>query len=379
MVLMIVLALSLLGLGLMQLGRVNAVEVARAYNLNKAFWAAEAGVFHARAMLRGNSTFRNFPVPLSNSDPVYGVTATAEGNGVYTVRSTGTVASASRVIWQTLFAGEVPPAAFNYALFGGAGTMDLRKDPLIDGSVFQNGSINFKPPAVVTNGTVTGTDPGDISPSTLPIVPTPDPVPTFPLFDPGPAGAGYDALISAAGGGVATNSLGAVNLGGMTNYVKSSDLSLLGNITGPGVLVVSGGVSIDANITLSPNVHIISGGTLNLNCDTCLAGSNCLIFARTAVQATKDVTIGRITLITMGDIAPGGGLSKNLTIEGVLYAAGVVTSKKDLFVVGSILAGEGVDIAKNFSVTYSNLWPVPILPGFTADVMVTNIMWREVF
>lgn len=380
MVLVIVLALSLLGLGLLQLGRVNAVEVARAYNLNKAFWAAEAGIFHARAMLRGSSTFRASPQPLSSVDPAYGVTATPEGDGVYTVRSTGTVQSASRVVWQTLFAGELPPAAFNYALFGGEGLMDLRMHPTIDGSVFNNGPINFMPPATVTNGTVTGTDPANISPSTLPIEPTPDPVPAFPVFDPGPAGAGYDALIStASGAGVVTNTLGAVNLGGATNYVKSSDLSLMGNITGPGMLVVSGDVSLDANITLSPNVHIISGGKLDLNCDTCMAGSNCLIFARTAVTASKDVAIGTVTLITMGDIAPGGGLNKNLTFMGVLYCAGQFNSKKDLFVTGSILAGEGIDIAKDFSVTYSNLWPVPLLPGFTAEVVVTNINWREVF
>lgn len=380
MVLLIVLALSLVGLGLMQLGRVNAVEVARAYNLNKAFWAAEAGVFHARAMLRDSQSFRTSPAPLSNNDPAYGVTATAEGNGVYTIRSTGTVSLASRVVWQTLFAGEVPPAAFSYALFGGDGEMDLRMHPTIDGSVFQNGPINFMPPAVVTNGTVTGTDPANISPPTLPVAPTPDPVPAFPVFDPGPGGAGYDALISAASGaGVTTNTLGAVNLGGATNYVKSADLSLVGNITGPGVLVVSGDVSLDADITLSPDVHIIAGGTLELNCDTCLAGSNCLIFARTAVTATKDITLGLITVITMGDISPGGGLNKNLNFTGVLYAAGQVKSKKDLVVVGSILAGEGIDIAKDFSITYSNLWPVPLLPGFSPEVVVTNIQWREVF
>lgn len=385
MVLVIVLALSMVGVGLLNLGQVNGVEVSRNYNLSRAFWAAEAGVYHAKAMLRASSGFRASPSSLSGGSLGYSVTTTSEGSEVYTIRSTGTLFAASRVVWQTVFAGERRPPAFDYALFGGSGDMNLRRQPYISGDVFQNGDIAFNPPATVTNGTVSVASTNDtISPSTLPAS-TPTPVPTFPVFDSGPSGAGYDGLIAtAAASGTLTNSVGNLNLGGGTNYVNSANLTINGNITGPGVLVVSGDVTLSTvmggTMTLNHDIHIISGGTLNLDCSTCTAGTNCLMYSKIAINASKDVVIGTVTLITSGDVgSTSGGLQKNLTLTGMLYAGGTINSKKDLTVTGSVLAGGGMDIAKNCTVNYADLFPVPMIPGFTPVVVVTNIVWKEVF
>lgn len=392
MVLVIVVALSLVGIGLLQLGQMNAVEVSRSYNLSKAFWAAEAGIFHAKAMLRGSQSFRDmlYDLPVSNPQSEYRVATTSEGNGVYTLRSTGTVVSASRVVWQSVFAGEAPPQAFNYALFGGSGELNLRRSSVIDGDVFQNGPIDVNPPVTMTNGTVSATDTNAISPSSLPIVETPDPLPAFPAFDPGPGGAGYDGLITTAsspGPGVTNNVSFPLDLQGKTNYLNMANLQIDGNIIGSGTLVVRGDVQLNS-VSLVNNVHIILGGQLTLNCNPCIAGTNCLIYSRGNVEtkagsgggAVAADTIGTVTLITSGDVGGGsGGLEKNLTVTGVVYAAGIIASKKDITVVGSMLASNGIDIAKNFSLTYSNLWPVPLLPGFSPEMIVTNILWQEKF
>lgn len=379
MALVMVIAMSLIGLGILQLGSINAVEVARSYNSDKAFWAAEAGIFHARTMLLSDSSFRDMATrSLTGLNPDYQVTKTWEGDNVFTLRSTGTVVSTSRVVWQTVFAGEIPPAAFGYALFGGDGDLWLRKSSSIDGSVFQNGDINMVVPVAITNGTVSVGDPGDaISPSTVPVS-TPDPIPLFPLFDPGPAGAGYDKLVSDAAGplGLVTNTIGSLTLGG-TNYISSANLDITGTIRGPGVLAVSGSVTINDNVRLTNNVQIVAGGTLILRCSPCTAGTNCLIYAHDGITVpAKDVSIGVVNLITMGDAGP---MFMSLTMTGTLYAAGSVDARKNLNVLGSVMAGEGIEVRKDFTVAYTNLWPVPLIPGFHPDLVVTNIYWQEVF
>ncbi len=380
MALVMVIAMSLVGLGILQLGSINAVEVTRSYNSDKAFWAAEAGIFHAKTMLIADAAFRDMATrSLTGANPDYQVTKTWDGGSVYTLRSTGTVVSSSRVVWQTVFAGEIPPAAFDYALFGGDGDLWLRKGAVIDGSVFQNGDINMVVPVTVSNGTVSVGNSSDIiSPPTVPII-TPDPVPEFPLFDPGPTGAGYDKLISDAAGplGIITNTIGSWVLGGGTSYVQSANLDITGTIRGPGVLAVSGSVTINDDVRLTNNVQIVAGGTLILKCSPCTAGTNCLIYAHDGITVpTKDVSLGVVNLFTMGDAGP---LFMSLSLTGTLYAAGSVDARKSLIVLGAVMAGEEIEVRKDCSVVYTNLWPVPLIPGFHPDLIVTNILWQEVF
>ena len=383
MALVVVVALSLIGLGLLNLGRVNALEVARLHNVNHAFWAAEAGLAHARANLRGSTAFRATPTPVMAVVPAYTAATVSVGTGLYQIHSTGMFSSASRVIWQNVYAAEGPPKAFDYALFGGGGELYLRKSSVINGNVFQTGPVNITPPVAVTNGTVSATNTSAIFPASMPISPPPDPPPAFPLFDPGPSGAGYDALIATAST-IGTNSIEfPYSLGNKTQYFKG-DLAITNTLSGRGVLAVSGNVEISddwikSSVYITNSVHIIAGGQLKLNFTNCITGTNCLIYSRGIIDCFKDATIGVITLITTNNVGAPGGLSKNLTVVGVLYAGGKVASKKDLNVTGSVLAGGGVDIAKNFSVSYTNLWPVPLLPGFQPEVTVTNIYWQERF
>lgn len=384
MVLVMVVALSIVGLGLLQLAQVNSVEVARSYNLSKAFWAAEAGLSHAKAMLWNSSAFRSSPygLPTSGTNLGYYVTTTPVGGGVYVLRSTGTVASASRVVWQTLYANEGPPLAFNYALFGGANSMSFKKAQVVIGDIYGAGPILFTyspdPPAIT--GTVYDASIANINYTNGLTVAVPSPLPTFPVFD--PVAAGYNTLISqASSGGTNLSSIGNFDLKGKTNYVNTSNLNVTGNLTGSGVLAVSGGVTLKSNLALSNNVSIISGGAVQFDFSTCTAGTNCLLYAKTSIDSIKDVTMGTITLITMGDIGPSsGGLNKNLTVTGAVYAAGAITTKKDLTVVGALLAGNGMTVGLGCTVTYTNLWPSALLNhGFNPEVQVTNLWWRQVF
>lgn len=378
MALIMVLALSLIGWGLLNLGRTNAVEVTRTYNSDKAFWAAEAGIFHARAMLRGSSSFRASPQPLNNANPSYSVGTTIAAvisTNVFVLRSTGTVSGVEgmRIAEETVFAGEVPPAAFSYVLFGGDGDMWLRKNATIDGNVFQNGDVNVIVPYTIMDGSLNVASTNDQTniPANIP-----DPVPTFPVFDPGPTGAGYDQMIADAADHGATNATFPLDLDSKTNLFKGS-LIITNSIQGPGILAVSGDVRL-RETQLSNSVSIVAGGTLILECAPCIAGTNCLIYAQSGITApTKDVTLGVLNLLTMGNAGP---LFMTLSMTGTLYAAGAVDARKNLNVVGSVVAGQGIEVRKDCTVIYTNLWPVPLLPGFKMDPpIVTNILWREIF
>ena len=78
-------------------------------------------------------------------------------------------------------------------------------------------------------------------------------------------------------------------------------------------------------------------------------------------------------LITPGDM----DIDKEFTLTGVLYAGGTITLDKAATVYGCIVAGEGFDIAKEFTVVYTN---VMILPGFVTTLTLREEPdWLELF
>lgn len=364
-VLIVLLIFSLLGFQLVELSAKDGEETARAANSSQAFWLAEAGLHHARAMLRSSSAFRAAPWTLTGNGMAYTANTIVAPDGItFTISSTGTVQTAVRGVQQTLQAEEGFPAAFDYVLFGGGGDMTIRKDATITGDVFQDGDVTFFQPPAMT-GTLYATGTVDGSPSTEP----PDPPPTMPALDT----SYYDALIAYAatnGGGSRTYPLA---LGGATLYVMGNES--IGDITGPGTLVVGGDASLGQNVILGDNTWVISGGTFSID-KNLQAGSNCLLYAAIGFDIAKsaDVSIGNCTLITPGDI----DVKKNLTMSGLLYAGGTITMEKDTTLVGSAVAGQGFDISKLPNLTYdASQFPPFLPPGFTPEVSVVNILWKE--
>jgi len=368
MVLVIVLAISVVGLSLIQLGLVNAVEVARTLNGDQAFWSADAGLHFARAVVMGNTAIRNgfFPYSFSGENSGYAGRIVSVDNVNFGIVSTGTWQNAVRIVQQVIKVEEGWPAAFDYAIYSG-NTMELRKDTSITGDVFADNGYRFVSGAPSVSGEiyddVTG---GSYS--------APATVPALPVLNT----SYYDTLIANAAVGATTSPLYPFNLMGHTNYLNMASFSVGGRIDGPGVLVVNGNISISSgSAVIGNNVMLISGGTITID-KNCTSGSNDLFYASTGFDLAKnnEISVGSSALVTPGNI----NIKKDLTFSGLIYARGTIDSDKAGTVTGAIVAGGSIRLKMAYTVTYdASLLPLEMFPGLEPEMKVTDFPWSEVF
>ncbi len=375
-VLIIVLALSLLGVGLLNLGGMNAVEVVRSYNLNKAFWAAEAGLFNARAKLRGDSTYRNleiFPSVFSNPGFGYTVRVSSSDHVNFGVVSTGVVQGAIRIVQMSLRVEEGWPSAFNYSLFSG-GQMKLGQNISVtgtgeSGNLYADAGYAGGSKEPVTNSSsiydgVSGAYPEPSAAHEVPVLET----------------AYYDLKI--AGIGPSSPSTYPAFLGGGTYFVNNSaGINITSSITGPGILVVNGPVSIaSATAVIGDGITIIAQGILSIGTTSTL-GSNDVFYSSTGISVAKDNTFsaGNSALITPGSI----DIQKTFQFAGLIYAGGDIIMDKftgSAGITGCVVSDGDLTIKKDLNITYdASQLPSPFLPGFNSDVVVTDGIWSQVF
>jgi hypothetical protein len=372
LVLIVMVVLSILAVGVMRLSDTGAVEAARAGTDARAFWLAEAGLHHARSLM-GKDT--NYLYQTSWSQAGTGMTyaftvvsngVTPDGDGQYQITSTGTAASASRAVRQTLSAKVWWPA-FDYALYGAGGSMDVWKLSIIQGSVFEYGDVNLGTGCVITQGEVFAT--GSVTPG-YPVGDLPDTMPPMPQLDT----AYYGGLIATAAvssltWGVAHDT----NLAGRTVFINGN--ASLGNITGTGTLVVAGNVTMSKDLWISNSVTIIAGGTFTID-KGLTANANCELYAGAGFTLNKDgLLLDNCSLITPAGIQA----DKSFTCSGLLYAGGTIVLKKDATLTGAAVAGGGFDIRQNLNVSYDPTQFMNSLTqlGFIPQIVLGNILWEQ--
>lgn len=372
MVLVIVLALSLVGFGLLQLGEMNAVEVSGSYNLSKAFWAAEAGLFDARAKLRGDSTYRSgvFPSVFRDSAWGYTVRVSTPDHLNYAVVSTGVVQGATRIVQTVLRVEEGWPSAFNYSLFSG-GSMKLAKDISVTGSggygdIYADSGFagSSKEPTTNNASIYDGVTDG---------YPAPTPVPDVPVINQ----TYYNGLLSTAA--TSLNTTYPASLSG-TYYVMQG-ITISTPLSGSGILVVNGPVTIGAGAVVGDNITIIAQGALGIS-STPTLGSNDVFYSATSISVAKDDTFsaGNSALITPGSI----DIQKTFQFAGLIYAGGNITMDKatgtTATITGCVVSGGSLTLKKDFSVTYdASQLPTPFFPGFSSEVVIIDGVWSQVF
>ena len=368
MMLVIVLAISVIGLSLLHRGAVNAIEVSRTVNSDQAFWSAEAGLQHARAMLLGNTAVRHgfFPYLFSRTDMGYGGRIVSADNVNFGIVSTGSWQNAVRMVQQSVRVDETWPGAFDYAIYSG-NTMELRGGTTVTGDIFADNGYRF-----VSGGpSVSGGIYDDVTGGTYPAPPA---VPVPPVLDT----SSYNAVIATAAAAPVTTPVYPWNLGNHTNYLNSTSLNVGGRIDGPGVLVVSGDISISSgSAVIGNNVTLISGGMITIDKD-CSSGSNILFYANSGFDLAKNntVAIGSSALVTPGNI----NIKKELTFSGLIYAGGAIDSDKTMTVTGAIVAVGSVRLKMDAVVTYDDtLLPYVMFPGIEPEVRMTDAPWSEIF
>lgn len=368
MVLIIILAIGMLGVGLIHVANLNGLEMSRVLNGDQAFWSAEAGLQQAKAILKGNASVRNgfFPYVFSSYDFGYAGRIASIDNMNFQLISTGVWQNAERIVQQDIRVELGLPEAFDYAIFSGD-EIELRRGSSIDGDMFADNGYTF----VAGEPSVSGDIFDDVAGGTYP---APVPVPQPPLLDT----AVYDLLIANAYAGTTMLPTYPLNLGGSTNYLNFATFIVGGRINGPGALVISGNISISSgSAVVGDDVTLISGGMFTIDRD-CTPGSNAMFYAATGfdLAMNNNISIGSCLVITPGNI----NIAKELSFTGLMYAGGVIDSDKTGTLVGSMIAVGSVRLKKEYDVTYDpSVLPSPLFPGFEPVVRIFDSPWSEVF
>lgn len=354
-VLIMVLLLGIFAVAIMKNGELVGIGASRGINDDRAFWAAEAGLNHAKARLQTDESFRNASYTqvvgsLGNNTIQYRCVVTNMGME-YVVVSTGTVSTsyytATSVVeqaFQILQSGF--PSVFTNMLASG-GTIETSKNSEVIGNVSQTD----------TNVPVLGNTIYDqmLGPNTNSWTTQPG----FPLY-----------------------------LNNQTNYYNLTGVfSLTGPIYGPGVLVIrgSGGVTIDGGV-IGADVQLVSEGTINIDSSGCLTSNDVLysaVSSGTGIDIRKDIALtnGVCAIITKGDI----NVQKTFKFFGLIYAGGtIVQADKAVEVTGCIVSGDDMSFKKDLTGTYNGQFTNSsalfwlFAPKMFGPNSVTSSKWREI-
>lgn len=384
-VLIVMLIVGIMGIALIQLGEFNGLETVRQGQKNQAFWSAEAGLHHMRAILRTNSTPPASQSPISTNwlGLRYDVTAVSNGLNSVLVTSTGRVSATFEVVQQTIlfvpqFASNTNlPAEFGYGLFvSSSNGVQIYNNNSVSGTVYNGGSSS--------SGGMTTNSSNSIDTTGTPVVAY------FPsnYFEQmlGPP-TGPDAGSAAAPTNVVLN-------GNQTNHFTGK--VYLSSITGNGgTLIVNGDLNIQNDGTVNPfftnNINVIVGGKINIS-QQFVAGSNCLFYS----DSTASDSINFQQTATIG--MPGGGslllsrggllAKQQLTVAGVIFVLGVADLRQNATIYGCVIALGGFESHNSsgsgqpgLTLTYNAaLFPDDLGSLFSETLFkVVDDFWQQVF
>lgn len=371
-VMILVLLLGVLGVAVMDLGGHVGIETVRNAHHADAFWKAEAGLQHARALLRTSASYRSSTAPpVTNAAEGYAASISVVTNAycTYTIVSTGTSHGVTNVVEQTLRV-TTNWLAFDYALFTGGGQLWLRKDTTVegyllsDGDMYSEGGYKFNQEPNMVDGTIYDADPASeyLEPEIKPVTPVLTNL--------------YEQILVGAGSGSTTPPVFPTNLAGRTLYYNLSSLTISGYLGGPGTLVVKGNVDVAATASMGSGITIISGGVIGMS-KTFAIGSNCVFYAKTGIDLAKDgdMSLGHCALLTPGYITA----KKSLDFTGLMFAGGDIRCDMALDLTGCAVAGGAMTIKMNLNALYDESQFDAFLPGmFGENVNILNRRWREI-
>lgn len=384
MVMVILVALSILSVGLFKLAEYDAVETVRETLSTQAFWVAESGL---QQTLERILTDKNYRGLVSNreeyaDDPdgvgtyqididgagktgSYDLAVWRDGTKDYYIEVQATVNNMKRRLF--LAAKNVRPD-LSYAIMVVNGDARIKKNAEINGSLYTWGELWLLQDVSVLGSIFAkefkGSDDYDVTGLAEEM--------EF-EFD---SEYYQNELNDAASGKKKALKSSTLNLNNGTTYVNGN-VAISKEITGPGTLVVNGNINFSGNYSIDDDVQIILSGNFSAGKEGTL-GTNVNIFAK------GNGTFGKATM--NGDGASSmifaGNFNANKEIEysGLIYAGGNVNFKKTSVIDGSIIAGGNFDIDKDSVITYDqDMIPAWILDGnmFIVERFTSDNTWNE--
>ena len=359
-VMVVLVALTLIVTALLQLGGYNERETIRQLRLEQARWLAEAGLERGLSYVMASSNYwgalHEWATVLENDETLLDnqgsyrveltktniVSGTVQIN-VFNIRSTGMVSNDAMAVTDTVRLSFTASPGGQQALLALGGNSSIANGVnVIDGTIYCDGDLSVGSNTKVTDIVeVTG----NLTGSPVPVGDLPDPAVKF---DPGP----YTNLFASA-----TNN----------NVVINS------NLTGPVTIVATGNVTVATGIVLSNGVKIVAKGNVSFGNHAVLE-TGTEVFSSSDIRfATQGATVRGTTLLAMEDIDP----AKNLDFQGIMYAKERINVTSGSNIRGTLIAGQGFDIAANVTVTYDpNVFASPNPLNYGNGMAIVSNSWR---
>ena len=374
MVMVVMLAFSVLAIGLFKLHDTDALETVYVKQGAEAFWVAETGLQHALSRLRIDKDHREDIVDHYDISSPYVETDTVANIGVYTnevwydnatfkfvIQSGGTVRRAQRLLQLKVELSDF--GKFGLAVLDGIITSEMGKDSEINGDVYMNG--DFDDGGIDIDGTVFSSNADDNDSWEF--------IPEDGMLDLSIKTDSFLPKFDLPNQGVATDPLKLSN----TTLVVSTSLNV-STIEGPGTIVVKGNQTFSKDLAIGDNVAIIVEGNLTIRKNATL-GNGVTLFSGGYIDLFKKAT----ATVNSGDgcaILALGNMKmwKDFNFDGIIFTEKDLYADKDLNVSGTIITRDGFDMKKNASVTFD----AGLIPA-SADNMITTInfvkssMWTE--
>ncbi len=379
MVMVVMLAFSVLAIGLFKLRDTDTLETVYVKHTAQAFWVAEAGLQRTLDKLRSNKAYREGVAAISFDEASATEETDMVGNGSYVaavwyntslsnfvIQSRGTVMDGERLL--RLEAGLSDFGT--YGLVTLDGDSKIFKDATIDGSIYQNGKLRVSGGVNITGDVLADNHDDFASGSSIPEDGVLELSIDTSFFD-------IDLVRPTTGATIITNTL---NLAGGIVVVDSSIDKFTNRIIGGGTLVVkSGGQSFKNGLFVDPYTTIIVVGDLTIEKNATF-GENVVLFSTGGMDLFKSATADVVTgtgcaFLTLGDMK----IKKELTFDGLIFSEGSITADKDLDVSGTIITQDGFTLKKDATVTFD---PAVISDDVRNNMIVSTFfvqssIWNE--
>ncbi len=299
--------------------------------------------------------------------------------GEINIISTGEARGIVQMVKVTVATGRSLPKAFNYALFSD-NKLEIDGDSSIIGSVYCNDNLSIKDKTKIGNGKAYVSPGNSIEHSEnalfqkgkivrpFPIAPILDT--TFYYEKITYAKSGYPSVIK--GDTVLKN----INLKGKTHYVNGN-VTIKGNIYGPGIIVATRNIAIEGNGNLTNGVSIISNGSLSISGNRTVLGS-AYFYSRQKLEILDDTSIKGVTTYLSPTILAVG---KNCNLCGLIYAPEISLSE-NLNLRGSIVTNNfSQGKVRNVRITHDDKELPLTVVGFNVGsniVMKKPGTWKEI-
>lgn len=389
MAMLVLLAFSILQIGLYKLRETSVVETVFVEHQKQAFWLAESGLHDGLVLINFDKDFRDNPttVPTTDVSTVGGsydidIEKMDVGSDEYeyTITSTGTVRGVTRVL-QAIY--NAFPGG-KYAIIGINGNTEIDALVKVDGAIAQiAGTLDVADSRNLDGYLIMGDGEGALTDKKDAATVANYPPPPAPVID----FADYEGAIGKLS--INTNyphtSTINVNVAALSgNIYYNADEVIIG---GSGTTIADGTTIVSTGDVIFPKSHVVIGENVTIVARNFSIANQSEMGGGTLIYSQNDIYLRNASdTTTPGDSAIVLVARNNVTFDSQIDFRGIIFGENEVeinangTIEGTIIGGNSVDLNSNITITYDETVfkeGTPITPKVFGDVILTRTSWKE--